>query len=156
MDHCRFDFFFRHAGTGSSSRTRLGSPKMDHCCTREQAVVHALGSAALVWTVARACRQGAVMECGCGALPTEPPNGRFQWGGCGDNILYAYSFNKEFFKPRKKSYQREKEESRDLGWQLAIIPAASTCKELLVDTERMNDGKKLAGEEKRSGEYPKN
>ena len=70
--------------------------------TREQAVVHALASSALVWEVSKACAKGDVMHCSCGALPTHPPDGEFKWGGCGDNIKYGMKFGGKFVNAKKK------------------------------------------------------
>ncbi|KAG8224871.1 hypothetical protein J437_LFUL006465 [Ladona fulva] len=62
--------------------------------TREQAFVYALSSAAVAFSVARACATGSLFACSCGATPREPPDGNFKWGGCGDNVKYGLQFGK--------------------------------------------------------------
>ncbi|KAJ3654930.1 hypothetical protein Zmor_014081 [Zophobas morio] len=64
--------------------------------TREQAYVYAISSAALTYTMARACASGTLYHCTCASKPNEPPNGNFQWGGCGDNIYWGVYFAKRF------------------------------------------------------------
>ncbi|XP_072387263.1 protein Wnt-11b-1-like [Diabrotica undecimpunctata] len=64
--------------------------------TREQAYVYAISSAALTYTMARACSSGALYHCTCASKPTSLPNGQFQWGGCGDNVKWGAQFAKRF------------------------------------------------------------
>ncbi|CAG0896621.1 unnamed protein product [Darwinula stevensoni] len=64
--------------------------------TREQAFVHALASAAVAYSVSKACASGTVFYCTCGRVPSEPPNGSFQWGGCGDNLKYGLKLSQTF------------------------------------------------------------
>lgn len=64
--------------------------------TREQAYVYALSSAAMTYTLARACAQGALPHCSCAGPPRDPPNGNFKWGGCGDNVRYGALLARQF------------------------------------------------------------
>ncbi|RZC41025.1 Wnt-11b-1-like, partial [Asbolus verrucosus] len=64
--------------------------------TREQAYAYAISSAALTYTMARACASGTLYHCTCASKPEEPPNSNFQWGGCGDNIRWGVYFAKRF------------------------------------------------------------
>ncbi|XP_018570906.1 protein Wnt-11b-2-like [Anoplophora glabripennis] len=64
--------------------------------TREQAYVYAISSAALTFTMARACSSGSLYHCTCASKPSSPTNGQFQWGGCGDNIKWGTQFAKRF------------------------------------------------------------
>lgn len=57
--------------------------------TREQAYVYAISSAALTYTLARACSSGNLHQCTCAGRPSDPNAGNFQWGGCGDNVRYV-------------------------------------------------------------------
>jgi len=70
------------------------------CCsstgTREQAYVYALSSAAVAYTIARACSAGTLFHCSCASPPRDPPNGNFKWGGCGDNVRWGTQFGKKF------------------------------------------------------------
>lgn len=64
--------------------------------TREQAYVYAISSAALTYTMARACSSGALYHCTCASKPPAVPNGQFQWGGCGDNVQWGAQFTRRF------------------------------------------------------------
>lgn len=75
--------------------------------TREQAYAYAISSAALTYTMARACASGALYHCTCASKPNEPPSGNFQWGGCGDNLKWATHFAKRFIDNAEK-YMAEK------------------------------------------------
>ncbi|XP_066267035.1 protein Wnt-11b-like [Branchiostoma lanceolatum] len=64
--------------------------------TKEAAYVHALSSAALVHTVARACAAGYLKACSCARKPGEKPDGNYTWGGCGDNVKFGLEFGTGF------------------------------------------------------------
>lgn len=64
--------------------------------TKEQAFVYALSSASVAHVVAKACADGALFDCPCGATPRSPPDGNFKWGGCGDNVDYGVKVSKKF------------------------------------------------------------
>ncbi|KAJ8920937.1 hypothetical protein NQ315_015730 [Exocentrus adspersus] len=79
--------------------------------TREQAYVYAISSAALTFTMARACSSGSLYQCTCASKPSSPTNGQFQWGGCGDNIKWGTQFAKRFIDNVEK-YTLEKSKSK--------------------------------------------
>lgn len=64
--------------------------------SKEQAFVYALSSASVAHVVARACADGALFDCPCGATPRSPPDGNFKWGGCGDNVAFGVKVSKKF------------------------------------------------------------
>lgn len=65
--------------------------------TREQAYVYAIGSASLVYTMAKACSSGNIQHCTCANSPaTSLPNEQFKWGGCADNVKWGMNFAKRF------------------------------------------------------------
>ncbi|XP_017781202.1 PREDICTED: protein Wnt-11b-2-like [Nicrophorus vespilloides] len=64
--------------------------------TREQAFVYAISSAALTFSMARACANGGLYHCACSSPPKDPPMGNFKWGGCGDNVKWGTDFAKRF------------------------------------------------------------
>jgi len=64
--------------------------------TKEQAFVYALTSASVAHAVAKACANGALFDCPCGAAPRTHPDGNFKWGGCGDNIAFGVTISKKF------------------------------------------------------------
>lgn len=65
--------------------------------TREQAYVYAIGSASLVYTMAKACSSGTLPHCTCSNEPDGMlPNEEFKWGGCADNVKWGMKFAKRF------------------------------------------------------------
>lgn len=58
--------------------------------------MYALSAAAVTHAVARACAAGLLPQCGCAAPPSRPPDGAFQWGGCGDDLRWAQQFTRQF------------------------------------------------------------
>lgn len=65
--------------------------------TREAAFTYAIAAAGVVHSIARACVGGNLSLCGCSREP-RPENLKkdYQWGGCGDNILYGAEVAKQF------------------------------------------------------------
>lgn len=57
----------------------------------EMAFIHALAAATVTSFIARACRDGQLASCGCssGSRPKQLHDD-WTWGGCGDNLEYAY------------------------------------------------------------------
>ncbi|XP_037941119.1 protein Wnt-5-like [Teleopsis dalmanni] len=79
--------------------TGLGSPEM--------AFIHALAAATVTSFIARACRDGQLASCGCsrGSRPKQLHDD-WTWGGCGDNLEYAYKFATDFIDIREKETRR--------------------------------------------------
>nr|UTS77829.1 Wnt11 [Sogatella furcifera] len=75
--------------------------------TREQAIVHAISSASLLLTLARACAQGNLRGCACAQIPKLTARSvaetGFKWGGCGDNVKWATSFSRRFLDAHHKT-----------------------------------------------------
>lgn len=69
---------------------------MNVSATREQAYVYAIGSAALVYTMAKACSMGNIAQCTCANESGSLPNEEFKWGGCADNVKWGMKFAKRF------------------------------------------------------------
>ena len=64
--------------------------------------MYALSSASVAHVVARACADGALVDCPCGATPRSSPDGNFKWGGCGDNVAYGVKVSKKFLEKQER------------------------------------------------------
>lgn len=51
--------------------------------SRETAYIHAINSAALAWSITRACSKGDLAECSCDNSIRRKPR-KWQWGGCSE------------------------------------------------------------------------
>jgi len=58
--------------------------------------------------IARACRDGQLASCSCsrGTRPKQLHDD-WKWGGCGDNLEFAYKFATDFIDSREKETNRE-------------------------------------------------
>lgn len=76
---------------------------------RETAFLYAITSAAVTYSVARACSEGTIESCTCdyshqtsSPQPTDPSSSdvvgvrEWEWGGCSDNIQFGLKFAREF------------------------------------------------------------
>nr|AAO17782.1 wnt5-like protein [Girardia tigrina] len=81
--------------------------------TKEAAFAHAISNAGVVHAIARSCKEAKLSTCGC-STEERPKDLHRDWGGCGDNLRYAYWFAKNFIDSREKetSYPRH---SKDLA-----------------------------------------
>ena len=65
--------------------------------SRETAYIYAIFSAGVMYSVTRACSRGKLDRCGCDQnVRTVDTGGKFEWGGCSDNIRFGHRFSKEF------------------------------------------------------------
>ena len=77
--------------------------------SREAAFTHAISSAGVVHSIARACREGQLSTCGCSRRSRPKVLHRdWIWGGCGDNSEYGYRFAQGFVdvREREKNHPR--------------------------------------------------
>jgi len=66
-------------------------------------------SAAVLYSVARACRDGELTACGCSSRPRPADLAAdWMWGGCGDDTDHGYKFSVVFVDAR----EREKNQPR--------------------------------------------
>lgn len=64
--------------------------------------MHAINSAALVWTVTRACSKGELTDCGCDNTKRKKQR-KWQWGGCSEDINYGVQFSRRFIDVQENS-----------------------------------------------------
>ncbi|XP_022708638.1 protein Wnt-1-like [Varroa jacobsoni] len=65
--------------------------------SREKAFVHAISSAGVAYSITRACSRGELHECGCdSAIRSKGTRGRWQWGGCSEDVAYGARFSRDF------------------------------------------------------------
>ncbi len=87
---------------------------------RETAFVYAITAAGALHAVTKACSQGALPQCGCVTLqsssetyhdsPAEEvliqaspvQDGRWEWGGCGDDVDFGYEKSRQFMDTRQR------------------------------------------------------
>lgn len=86
--------------------------------SRETSFAHAIAAAGVVHSIARACRDGQLSNCGCSrASRPKTLQKDWIWGGCGDNIEYGYRFAESFIDVREKERsfaKTSKEQGRKL------------------------------------------
>ncbi|KAG4071536.1 hypothetical protein HA402_011690 [Bradysia odoriphaga] len=63
--------------------------------SRETAYIHAINSAALAWSITRACSKGDLAECSCDNSIRRKTR-KWQWGGCSEDINYGVTFSRKF------------------------------------------------------------
>lgn len=118
-------------------------PRTRDAATREQAYVYAISSAAITYTMARACASGNLYQCACAVPPREPPMGNFKWGGCGDNIKWGMHFAKRFVDTIEKQNARKppdgEPEDKKISAKMRTYTAA-------VNLHNNKIGRKVIGE----------
>uniref|UniRef100_A0AC35U7D2 Protein Wnt n=1 Tax=Rhabditophanes sp. KR3021 TaxID=114890 RepID=A0AC35U7D2_9BILA len=73
--------------------------------SRESAYVYAISSAAISHSIARACAQGLIPNCGCGQLPVNSrQHTDYMWSGCSDNVRFGNSFGRKFMDNVEKQH----------------------------------------------------
>jgi hypothetical protein len=65
--------------------------------SREKAYIHAVSAAGVAYSITRACSKGEITECGCDdSVRSKDTKGKWEWGGCSDDIKYGAEFSKDF------------------------------------------------------------
>ncbi|XP_034650138.1 protein Wnt-5 isoform X2 [Drosophila subobscura] len=107
IQECQFQFKSRRWNCSTTDDETVFGP-MTILAAPEMAFIHALAAATVTSFIARACRDGQLASCGCsrGNRPKQL-NDDWTWGGCGDNLEYAYKFATDFIDVREKEAHRE-------------------------------------------------
>ncbi|XP_020618921.1 protein Wnt-5a-like isoform X4 [Orbicella faveolata] len=97
-EQCEYQFKYRRWNCSVPERdSKAPFRRITGKGTREAAFTYAIAAAGVVHSIARACVGGNLSLCGCSREP-RPENLKkdYQWGGCGDNILYGAEVAKQF------------------------------------------------------------
>uniref|UniRef100_A0A672M0W3 Protein Wnt n=1 Tax=Sinocyclocheilus grahami TaxID=75366 RepID=A0A672M0W3_SINGR len=102
MRECQHQFHSRRWNCTSQSRNLakiLQQGEEQYKNIRETAFVYAITAAGVLHAVTQACSQGALPQCGC-ASPVQ--DGRWEWGGCGDDVDFGYEKSRQFMDTRQQ------------------------------------------------------
>lgn len=69
---------------------------------RETAFMYSLSTAAVMYSIARACANGTLRNCYCSIEDYSKERPDWKWGGCGDNIKAAQHITRKFMKLHKR------------------------------------------------------
>ncbi|XP_017002439.2 protein Wnt-5 isoform X1 [Drosophila takahashii] len=107
IQECQFQFKHRRWNCSTTNDETVFGP-MTSLAAPEMAFIHALAAATVTSFIARACRDGQLASCSCsrGSRPKQLHDD-WKWGGCGDNLEFAYKFATDFIDSREKETNRE-------------------------------------------------
>ncbi|XP_035218276.1 protein Wnt-6-like isoform X2 [Stegodyphus dumicola] len=110
IHECQYQFRFRRWNCTQAKRSLKKVLSRD---TRETGFVNAITAAGIIFSITQACSYGQLLDCSCERntppVPTSQPSapqtqdssdGRWDWGGCSDNIDFGYRKSKEFMDDR--------------------------------------------------------
>uniref|UniRef100_T1D117 Protein Wnt n=1 Tax=Dendrocoelum lacteum TaxID=27895 RepID=T1D117_9PLAT len=102
IEECQRQLKYRHWNCSTPHNSDIyGS--FTYVSTKEAAFAHAISNAGVVHAIARSCKEARLSTCGCSTAERPKQLHRdWIWGGCGDNLKYAYWFAKNFIDMREK------------------------------------------------------
>ncbi|KAM9410313.1 protein Wnt-2b-like [Pholidichthys leucotaenia] len=106
IKECQYQFRHHRWNCSTLDRDHTVFGKVMLRGSREAAFVYAISSAGVVYAITRACSQGELKICNCDSRKrgqASDDRGKFDWGGCSDNIHYGISFTKDFVDARERA-----------------------------------------------------
>uniref|UniRef100_A0A3P9J1S5 Protein Wnt n=1 Tax=Oryzias latipes TaxID=8090 RepID=A0A3P9J1S5_ORYLA len=124
---CHHQFHFERWNCTLEGRHRANILKSGF---KETAFLYAISSAGLTHAIAKACSAGRMERCTCDEAPDLENRKAWQWGGCGDNLKYAYKFVKDFLGKRSNKDPRARVDMHNTNVGMKVIKAGenTTCK----------------------------
>lgn len=103
VTHCEDQFKYERWNCSIETRGKRNIFKKLY---KETAFVHALTSAAMTHSIARACTEGRMTKCGCGSSNKNThinAKSNWKWGGCNDNLKHGKRVTRAFLDLRGSS-----------------------------------------------------
>ncbi|XP_068596069.1 protein Wnt-2 [Brachionichthys hirsutus] len=105
ISECQHQFRTRRWNCNTTARDHNLFGRLLLRDSREVAFVHAISSAGMVHSLARACSRGELESCSCDPTKTgssRDHRGAFHWGGCSDHAQHAVRFSQAFVDAKER------------------------------------------------------